>query len=68
MCQKPEKTNEEKIYILHCVLCKWFTAQHSKGNPLTGPVIYGKGMSSYDGMKTEKCTLSEGWLHKLGSV
>jgi hypothetical protein len=33
-------------------LDKWFTAMHSKGKPVPGPVIFGKAESLFDEMKT----------------
>jgi hypothetical protein len=48
------------------MLCKWVTAMHSKAKPVTGPMVVEKA-KSYDGMNiTAKCTMSEGWLQKLG--
>lgn len=51
------------------MLCKWFTAVHSKAKPVTGPIVVEKPKSSSDGMNiTAKCTMSESWLQKLGTV
>ena len=48
------------------MLHKWFTAMHSKVEPVTGPMVVEKA-ESYDGMNiTAKHTMSEGWLQKLG--
>ena len=45
------------------VLYKWFTAMHSEGKPVTGPMIIEKAKSFYDEMTiTYKCTFSEGCL------
>jgi hypothetical protein len=39
------------------VLCKWFTAQHSKGKAITRPMIIEEAEFFYDEMKiTDKCT------------
>jgi len=68
MCQKYEK-NHEKFKFRTCMLCKWFTAVHSKAKPVTGPIVVEKPKSSSDGMNiTAKCTMSESWLQKLGTV
>ena len=46
------------------VLCKWFIALHSNVKPVTGPSITEKTKPVCNEMKiTDKCTLSEGWLH-----
>jgi hypothetical protein len=43
------------------VLYEWFTAMHSKGKPVTGPMIIEKAKSLCDEMKiTDKCTFSDG--------
>jgi len=68
MCQKHEKNNE-KNYIYTSMLCKWFTVIHSKAKPVATPMVVRKGKSSYDGMNiTAKCTMSEGWLQKMGTA
>jgi len=57
----------KKIKFCTCMLCKWFTAMHSKAKPVTRPMVVEKAKSSYDGINiTAKSTMSEGWLQKLG--
>jgi len=43
------------------VLYNWFTAMHSIGKPLTGPMIIEKAKIVYDEMRA-KCTFSDGGL------
>ena len=52
-----------KLTHLDEVLCKWFTAICSEGNPMTGTMIIEKRKSAYGEMKT-----TESWLQKLSSV
>jgi Tc5 transposase DNA-binding domain. len=52
---------ESELVQLGKVLCKWFTAVHSEGEPMTGPVIIKETKSFYDEMKVpDQCTFSEG--------
>jgi hypothetical protein len=60
---KQQTLKEPKIAQLNKVLSKWFTAMHSEGKILTGPMMIEKAKSFYDEMETtDKCTFSEGWL------
>jgi len=44
----------------------WFTAMHSKGKSMTGPVITEKAKYLYDEMQiTDRCTFSQGSNEKL---
>jgi hypothetical protein len=42
---------ESKLVQLDKVLYKWFTAMHSEGNPVTGPMIIEKAKSFYNEME-----------------
>jgi hypothetical protein len=54
------RVKEPKLAQLDKVLYKWFTAMHSKGKPMIGPMIIEKAKSFYDEMKiADKCTLSD---------
>jgi hypothetical protein len=58
-----------KLAQLDKVLHRWFTAMHSEGKPVTGPMIVEKAKCFYDEMKiTGKCVFSEGCLQNLGTV
>ena len=53
---KQQTLKEPKLAQLDKVLYKWFTAVHSEGKPMTGPMIVEKAKSFYDCMKiTDKC-------------
>jgi hypothetical protein len=57
---------ELKLAQLDIVLCKWFTAMHSEGKPMTGPMIIEKAKSFYSEIKiTDKCTFAESSNKKL---
>jgi hypothetical protein len=44
----------------------WFTAMHSKGKSMSGPVIIEKTKYLYDEMQiTDRCTFSQGSNEKL---
>jgi hypothetical protein len=56
---KWQTLKQPKLVQLDKVLCKWFTAMRSKGEPVTGPMIIEKAKYFYAEMKlTDKCTFS----------
>jgi hypothetical protein len=58
---KQQTLIEPELVQMDKVLCKWFPAMCSKGNPVTGPMVIDKAMSFYDEMNVHgKCTFSEG--------
>jgi hypothetical protein len=63
---KGQTLKETKLTLLDKVLCQWFTAVHSKRNPMNGPVIIENAKSCYDCAKiTDMFTFSEGSNKKL---
>jgi hypothetical protein len=63
---KQQTLKEHKLVQLDKVLCKWFTAMHSEGKPVTGLMMIEKAKFFKDEMKiTEKCTLFECSNEKL---
>jgi len=54
--KKPELVQLDKV------LYRWFTSMHSKGTPVTGPIMFEKARSFYDKIMskiTDKCTFFE---------
>jgi hypothetical protein len=53
---KQQTLKEPEFAQLDKVLCKWFTAVHSEGSPMTGPMIVEKAKFFNDCVKiTGKC-------------
>jgi hypothetical protein len=45
---KQQTLKQPTLGHLDKVLCKWFTAMHSEGQPVTGPMITEKDKSFYN--------------------
>ena len=63
---KQQTLKQPTLANLDKVLCKWFTAMHSEGQPMIWPMITEKANTFYDEIQiTDKCTFSKVWMQNF---